>query len=308
MEVLILTLTVTIFMFLICLIFFRTAMEDRLRIARKLSELTGTVKEEKTVEKKVKKKKKQITVSRVFEQELASSGIKMRPEEFLILWILAALGLPGLTLLLNGHVIMVIGWAIIGLFVPPVMVNAKKAKRLVLFEKQLGDALVMMGNSLKAGMTFQQAMNTIAEEMADPIGKEFTLTMREIKMGVSMDTALDNMVARVKSTDLMLTVAAVQIQRQVGGNMMEILENISGTIKDRLKLKNDIRVMTATGRTSGMVIGLLPIFICLILMLLNPAYIMTFFETSLGIGMLITAAVMEITGFLIVNKMVTIKY
>jgi tight adherence protein B len=106
----------------------------------------------------------------------------------------------------------------------------------------------------------------------------------------------------------MMTVAAVEIQRQVGGNMMEILENISGTIKDRLKLKDDIRVMTATGRTSGLVIGLLPLFISLILMLLNPSYIMTFFETSLGIGMLITAAVMEVIGFLVVNKMVTIKY
>jgi tight adherence protein B len=283
-------------------------MEDRIRITRKLNELTGTVKEEKTVEKKVKKKKKQTAVSRVFQQEMASTGIKMRPEEFLILWVLAAMGPSGLMLLLGSHPIAVIAAAAIGLFFPPVYANMKKTKRLVQFEKQLGDALVLMGNSLKAGMTFQQAMANIGEEMADPIGKEFTLTIREIKMGVGIDAALDNMVARVKSTDLMMTVAAVEIQRQVGGNMMEILENISGTIKDRLKLKDDIRVMTATGRTSGLVIGLLPLFISLILMLLNPSYIMTFFETSLGIGMLITAAVMEVIGFLVVNKMVTIKY
>jgi tight adherence protein B len=296
------------FMFLICLLFFRTAMEDRIRIAKKLNELTGTVKEEKTVEKKVQKKKKSTAVSRVFQQELSSTGIKMRPEEFLILWILAAMGPSGLMLLLGSHPVAIIAAAAIGLFLPPVYANSKKAKRLVQFEKQLGDALVLMGNSLKAGMTFQQAMANIGEEMADPIGKEFTLTIREIKMGVGIDTALDNMVARVKSTDLMMTVAAVEIQRQVGGNMMEILENISDTIKDRLKLKNDIRVMTATGRTSGLVIGLLPVFISLILMLINPPYIMTFFETQLGIFLLIIAAALETIGFLLVNKMVTVKY
>ncbi len=113
---------------------------------------------------------------------------------------------------------------------------------------------------------------------------------------------------RVRSTDLMLTVSAVQIQRQVGGNLLEILENTSKTIKERIKLKDDIRVMTASGRISSIVVGMLPVAIGGLLMLINPSYIQTFFDTSMGVIMLVVAAGMEITGFLIIKKIATIKY
>jgi tight adherence protein B len=151
-------------------------------------------------------------------------------------------------------------------------------------------------------------MANIAHEMPDPIAREFARTAKEIQLGNSMDTALDNMVQRVRSTDLMLTVSAVQIQRQVGGNLLEILENISVTIRERIKLKDDIRVMTASGRISSVVVGLIPVAIGGLLMLINPSYIQTFFDTPMGIGMLTAAAGMEIIGFLIIKKIVTIKY
>ncbi|OQB25554.1 MAG: Bacterial type II secretion system protein F domain protein [Firmicutes bacterium ADurb.Bin182] len=312
METLFLVLAVTALIFLVCTIFFGKLLEDRLRISRKLDELTGVqteaVRTEEKQKQRRKNKKKPIKVSRVFAQELASAGIRMRAEEFLIGWIALVAAPTGLFLLFDAHPVTVIAVLMIGLSVPPVLVNRSKAKRLVAFEKQLGDALVMMGNSLKTGMTFQQAMAAIGEEMPDPLGKEFTLTVREIKMGVSIDIALENMLSRVKSMDLRLMVSAILIQRQVGGNLSEILENISATIRDRLKLKDDIRVMTATGRISALVVGLIPIFICGILMLLNPEFIMKFFETTIGITLLVIACIMEIIGFIVIKKVVTIKY
>jgi tight adherence protein B len=116
------------------------------------------------------------------------------------------------------------------------------------------------------------------------------------------------MASRVGSVDLMLAVSAVNIQRQTGGNLSVILGNISTTIKERQKIKDDIRVLTATGRISGAVIGSIPVGIALILLLINPDYIMMFFDTQIGIFMLIVAAIMETIGFLVVKKMVTVKY
>jgi tight adherence protein B len=187
-------------------------------------------------------------------------------------------------------------------------VNKRKSKRLVLFEKQLGDALVLIGNCLRAGMTFHQAMANVAKEMPDPIAKEFSRTVKEIQLGSATDDALERLAERVKSKDLLITVSAVQIQREVGGNLLEIIETISQTIKDRAKIRDDIRVMSAQGRSSGIIIGMLPLAIGGILALVNPDYVMTFFDTKAGTIMLIVAGCMEVTGFFIINRIVNIKY
>jgi tight adherence protein B len=232
----------------------------------------------------------------------------MRPNEFLVIWFLSAVFMPVLMAVAGLHLVSVAAVGIIGLATPPLLVRKRKKKRLVIFEKQLGEALVLICNCLRAGMTFQQAMSSIATEMPDPIAREFSRTVKEIHLGASVDTALDSMVKRVGSTDLMITISAIQIQRQVGGNLMEILENISMTIKDRIKIKEDIRVLTATGRSSGVIVGAIPLAIGGLLTLVNPAYIMTFFETRMGVIMLIVAGAMEAIGFLIIRKIVSVKY
>ncbi len=276
-------------------------------VDRRLSALLGKV-EQPNLKREKRERRHKIAVSKVFEEEILSAGIRMRPEEFLLLWLVAVLLPSGMGALLNGHPITIFALLLIGILTPPIIVIRCKKKRVILFEKQLGDALLLMGNCLRSGLTFQQAMTNIAREMQDPIAREFSRTAKEIQLGNSMDAALDHMLKRVQSTDLMLMVSAVQIQRQVGGNLLGILENISVTIKERLKLKDDIRVMTATGRTSSVVVGMIPVGIGGALMLINPAYIQTFFETSLGIGMLIAGAAMEVIGFIIIKRIVTIKY
>jgi tight adherence protein B len=175
------------------------------------------------------------------------------------------------------------------------------------FEKQLGESIVLISNNLRAGFTFQQAIESISKEMSEPIAGEFGHTMWEIKLGASMEEALERMAQRTDSYDLGLLVSAVFIQRKTGGNLADVLENISGTIKERLRIKGEIRSLTASGRISGLIIGMLPVFLTVVLMLVNPTYIMDFFMSTIGFVLMILAVIMEALGFLIIRKIIDIK-
>jgi tight adherence protein B len=144
--------------------------------------------------------------------------------------------------------------------------------------------------------------------MPAPIGMEFGKVCNEIRYGATMEEALNNMVDRVKSPDLMLVVSAVLIQRTTGGNLSEILTTISQTIRDRIKIKGEISSITAQGRMSGLIIGALPICIAAVLMVVNPDYMSTFFTTGAGNVMLAVSIIMEVLGFFAIRKVVTIEY
>jgi len=281
---------------------------DRIRMSVRMRALWGKQTFQTPIHRVKQKRTGRIVASRAFAEQLLSAGIRMRPEEFLVFWLMAAL-LPALVLLaLRVHPATLITVGLIGAIAPIAVISIRRKKQLILFEEQLGDALLLMGNCLRSGLTFQQAMANIAREMPDPIARQFARTVREIQLGNSVDDALSAMIQRVRSTDLMLTVSAVQIQRQVGGNLLEILENISGTIKERIRLKNDIRVMTATGRTSGMIVGMIPLAIAGLLTLINPEYMSVFLETKIGMILLFVAAGLEMVGFLVIKKIITIQY
>ena len=239
---------------------------------------------------------------------LISADIMMRPEELALIWIVITFVPAGLAALFGAGLLPSLTLTGLGAFLPLLFIKIKKDKRIKVFESQLGDTLIMMCNSLRSGFSFQQAMDNVATDMPAPIGVEFSRVCNEIRYGSTMDDALENMVARIKSPDLMLVVSAVCIQRTTGGNLSEILTTISNTIRDRLKIKGEIRSITAQGRTSGMIIGALPAFIGVALMLINPGYMSTFFTTSTGRIMLIVSVVMEVFGFLAIRKVVTIKY
>jgi len=308
MNLIFLIISSSVFMFLSAFVILSMLSKNAVKVSKRIKELTGEENKKKPLQRGERKKRSKIAVSKVFAEELSTAGMRMRPEEFLILWIFISLFPGAIMFLLGVHPITIVAVVAIGIIIPPIIVRRRKNKQIVIFEQQLGDALLLIGNCLRSGLTFQQAMGSIAKEMNDPIAKEFSRAVKEIQLGTNIDTALSNMLSRVKSTDLMLTISAVQIQHQVGGNLMEILHNISGTITERQKLKDDIKVMTATGRISGIVVGILPIALGGILMLINPEYIQTFFNTSIGTALLIVAGVMEIVGFLFIKKIITIKY
>lgn len=255
-----------------------------------------------------KKLKKIQLVGKDFSNDLAASGVKLSAAEYISAWALSTL-LPMLAVLfLSGGIITALGIGIIGFSAPPFFVQRSRRKRQEEFNRQLGESLTIMGNCIKAGFTFQQAMESIAAEMQPPISSEFSKTLREVHYGISLEDALKHMVERVKNKDLDLLVSAVLTSAQVGGNLSDILEVISETVKDRIKIKAEVRVLTSSGRTSGIIIGMLPIFIIIALMVINPDYFRSFFETGAGKVMLIVSAILETTGFLVINKIVDIKY
>jgi len=310
-KLVMLALSAGVMLFGIFLLVLSIAMRHQVAVADRVKMLAGTeeraVKTE-TFEDKQKKKKTKLPVSKMFEEQLSMAGISMRGEEFLIIWI-GLIIVPALfMILLDANIISTIAIVAFAVVLPPVFVRSRRRKQLILFDNQLGDALLLIGNCLRSGLTFQQAMGSIAKEMQDPIAKEFSRVVKEVQLGTGLDDALENMLRRIGSQELMLTISAVQIQHQIGGNLMEILQNISSTIMDRQKLKSDIRVMTASGRTSGLVIGALPLIVGGLLMLINPGYIEMFFSTDIGTAMLIGAGVMEVLGFLVIRKVIDIKY
>ena len=180
-------------------------------------------------------------------------------------------------------------------------------RRQKAFTNQLGDMLTMVANALRAGFSFMQAFELIAREMDAPIGREVQKVVNEVNIGVDLETALDNMQKRVNSPDFELVVTAVLIQRQVGGNLAQILDTISDTINDRIRMRREVMSLTAQGRASGMVLAALPIVLGFILTMVNPTYLQPLFTEPVGRMCIAGAVVLEIVGYMVIQKIVDIK-
>jgi tight adherence protein B len=307
-----------LFMWALIMLVMHKQRKQHFLLKKRIEKLT--IDEKKIVSKLVKPKSQNSflsdQVSRLFgamalekkAQELSIAGVPLKAEEYFMIWLMSGVLLPLMCLFISKNIFVAIGISAFGLLIPPLALGRARQKRIQMFELQLSDALVVISNCLRSGFTFQQSLESITSEMAEPISKEFGKTLREVKLGLSMDVALSNMVRRLKHDDLELLVNAVVIQRQVGGNLAEILESIADTIKERLKIRSEIKVLTATGRMSGMVVGLLPVFMLAFLMVLNPSYVSIFFTTTIGMIMIGVAIALESIGFFIVNKIVNIKF
>lgn len=242
------------------------------------------------------------------ELELAQADIPLRPEEYVGLQMLMVITLALFLFYTSSNVMLTGAGAIIAAIIPPTMVKRAKRKRINQFNNQLSEGLTVMANSLRAGFSFMQAVDTLSKEMPPPLSTEFARLLKEMNLGTTTESALDNLMRRVDSKDLDLVVTSVKIQRQVGGNLAEIIDNIAKTIQQRIKLQGNLKTLTAQGRISGLIIGLLPIFIILFVSLLNPSYLTTLVTNPAGLFMLAYALVSEIIGFLIIKKIVTIDF
>ena len=292
--------------------------ESSRNVKRREDYIVGKKKEEKKAEntKSQKNNKKQTLsnkgaftkLNKILAEELEKSDISKKPEDFIIIWIVVTF-VPGLLFMLifKNQLIapMLMG---IGAVAPIIYIKSKQKKRRDTFESQLSDALMIASNCLKSGLTFNQAMDTISSECEEPIKSEFKRTVHEITFGSSQDVALEAMAGRVKSEDFDLVVSAVSIQRQTGGNLSEILDTIAGTIRERYKIRGEIKTMTGQGRVSGIIIGALPVALLLIMSLINKELIMNLFTTSTGNILLLISVGLETVGAIIINKIVTIKF
>ncbi len=310
MNAIIVTFLIMLTVFFLVLLLLYAISADQRQMQKRFNGLTSLSATDLTNLKKARKsrEKSKHKVLKKLENDLSMSGILIRPSEFLLLWIGLAMIPSTLVFMLGGNIIFSIILLLFGLLVPPLYVNKKRVTRVELFEQQLIDAISIMSSCLKAGLTFQQALVSISTEMPNPISEEFGRVVKELKLGSSIETSLTRLSDKIGSQNFMMIVSAILIQRQTGGNLSEILTNISGTIKERFKIKNEIKVLTATARTSGLVVGLMPLVIILVFLLFNPDYVTIFFESNLGIAMVVIAIVMEVIGYLIIRRIVNIKF
>lgn len=245
--------------------------------------------------------------SRWLEHRLMQAGLPLRGSEFLVICTGSALvGMLTLFILARGRPIFAVIGAIIGYLVPLLVLRVKVERRTKAFNDQLGDALILIANSLRTGYSFLQSIEMVSREMLPPIATEFARVLREMNLGVTTEEALNNLAKRVDSDDLDLVVTAVLIQRQVGGNLAEVLENIAGTIRSRIKIKGEIKTLTAQGRISGVIIGLLPVALGLVIYALNPGYMQILFTHPLGRALVAGAVVSQLIGVLLIRRIVNI--
>jgi tight adherence protein B len=244
-------------------------------------------------------------------KELARADIKLRVGEYLGVMVIVAFGGAVIFWLVGGRSIPIalIG-AIIGLFIPRYYVSREQSRRLIRFDDQLADMLNLMVNGLRAGYSTMQAMEAVSKELPAPISDEFRRVVQEMQLGLPMEHSMDNLMRRIPSRDLDLVVTAINVQREVGGNLAEVLSTISHTIRERVRVKGEIRVMVSQVMMSGKFLAVMPILLSLIMYFLNRPYMMLFFDPKtrwLGIPMLIVGVVMISLGYFTMRKMADIE-
>lgn len=206
--------------------------------------------------------------------ELARADLKITVAEFWALNAISVIGIGALTALIyRGNLFLILLGLVGGYFLPKIFLKSRQKKRLKAFNDQLGDGIVLMANGLRAGYSLLQAMDAVGREMPAPMADEFRRVVREIGLGVDNERAFNNLLRRVPSDDLDLMITAIGVQQEVGGNLAEILEIIGFVIRERVRIKGEIQVLTAQGQLSGYVISFLPIVLGLILYAMNGEYI-----------------------------------
>ncbi len=204
------------------------------------------------------------------------------------------------------EVIFVVAGVVIGFFGPDWFVKFRMGKRLKAFNGQLGDTIGLLANSLRSGYSMLQSMELVSRESPDPIGVEFRRVVREVGLGLTIQDSLTNLLRRMPSDDLDLLITAINIQYEVGGNLAQILDTISHTIRERVRIKGEIQVLTAQGRVSGYIISALPPLIGVVVTVINPSYMNTMWDFP-WIIMPICGGVMVFVGFLVIMKIVNIE-
>jgi tight adherence protein B len=196
----------------------------------------------------------------------------------------------------NRHWISLLLGAVAGFMAPRTYVRRQQRQRLRKFDEQLSDMLNLMVNGLRAGYSTLQALEAVSKELPSPISEEFRRVVQEMQIGIPMETALENLLRRIPSNDLDFVVTAINVQREVGGNLSEILDNISFTIRERVRIKGEIRVLTAQVRTSGTILSLIPFFLTIVLWFLNPDYLMSFSQAGPLCAVIVACVVVLLVG------------
>jgi len=238
--------------------------------------------------------------------QLAQANLKWTVGEFLALNAFTVLVGGAIFFALQRMVLIPVG-VVVGFFLPRIMVGMRRSKRIKAFNDMLGDALNLMVNSLRAGYSSMQAMEVISKEMPAPLSEEFGRVVLELQLGVAFDDGMNNLLRRVPSPDMDLVVTAMNVQREVGGNLAEVLDSISFTIRERVRIKGEIKVLTSQGKITGLLITFLPLIMGVLIYLINPGFMGQMFTDPCGWIMLGLSAFLIAIGYFAINKIVNIE-
>ena len=254
-------------------------------------------------------------------RELARADLVLKPSEFLAIRAASLLGIPAVVILLGATLLPMLGNPIAymvalvaGFMLPRLWLGRRKGGRLKAFNNGLADTITLIANALRSGSSFLQAIEMVVRETEPPISTEFSRVIREVNLGLPFETALENMVRRVRSEDLELMATAIQIQHQVGGNLAEILDSIAYTIRERVRIKGEVKTLTAQGRMSGYVVGFLPIGLGVAISVISPSFMEPMFQKppemfGLPLGMIVLGAggLSMAAGIYFIRRIVTIE-
>ena len=238
--------------------------------------------------------------------ELARANLKLTVSEYLVINAMVAMVAVAAAILVSRSPLVGAIFGLVSLYLPRWYVLGRERKRLSDFNKQLSGTIGIMANSLRSGYSLLQAMELVARETPPPIGEEFGRVVREVGLGLAPENALENLVRRINSDDLDLMVTAIKVQHEVGGNLSRILDTIETTIRESVRIKGEIKVLTAQQSLAGYIISGLPLALMAILLLLNPSYIMKLFTPGWYILMPICGGLGIILGFVVIRKIVAI--
>ncbi len=238
---------------------------------------------------------------------LVQADVAMRLGTFMMLMVVvAAFGMSLCIFMLHQPLAAVPVGVLLGAL-PLMVIKSKKKKRILQFERQFPDALDMLTNALRAGMALNGAIQVVADESPDPVAKEFQILFEENRLGLDMKIALKKLGERVDSAEVRLFVTATILQRETGGNLVEILEGTAAVIRDRFRILGDVRTLTAQAKMSGMVLTFLPLVMAGVILVVAPDYLKGLAEDPLGRYLILMAILMQITGYFIMRRIVDIK-
>lgn len=237
--------------------------------------------------------------------DLSDMFLFIDPKQMLVLNI-ASMCLSGILSWIFFNPVVSVALTIFGFFLPMMLVKFYRKRRIKKFNTQLVDALQAMANAFKAGLTFPQAIEHVSKEAAPPLAQEFGLFVKEVKLGVPLEEALINMSKRVGSDDLELVVVSTNIARQLGGNMAEMFETISSTIRERFRLEGKIDALTSQGKLQGWVVAAMPAILGLVLNYMRPDLMEPMMDHIFGWVLVLVIMIMEAMGVLIIRRIVNI--
>jgi len=237
---------------------------------------------------------------------LRRAGLRLTVTEFLFMWLISTVAGVLIGYLVSRSWLPTIMLGLLGALLPYVFLRMRQASRRRALNDQLGTVLMQLSGSLRAGYGMLQAIDFVAHEMPPPVGPEFAQVVREVKLGLSQMQALDDLADRVGSDDLMLIVTAIRIHHETGGNLAEILETVAETIRERVRIKGELRSLTAQQRYSGYALAALPVIVFFLLMLLNSEYESRLFAPGPTLCIPIGAFISMFIGFLLIRHIVSI--